>query len=81
MTESKEGPVLSNGDCFDEDSGEYLACLTYPALEENTDIAFPEVEMRLPPANISVYIDGYWYNYKMDSKVNAMEKQNAAKEI
>lgn len=47
------------GDCYDEDSGDFLALLT----DGNGD------ELRLPPVNISIFVGGYWFVYKMSHKV------------
>lgn len=55
----------TDGDAFDEDSGDYLGNLTYNV--EGADI------MDLPPANLSIFVGGFWYIYKMDKKVKAEE--------
>lgn len=63
--------ALENGTTFDEDSGVCLGHLT----EHESEAAAP---LNILPAKVSIYFNGYWYIYKMDSKVEAQkeEKEN-----
>lgn len=61
----------NNGDTYDEDSGEFLGRLTYTVGDKGNS---EDEQMNLPPAKLSVYIDGYWYIYSMESKIK--EEQN-----
>lgn len=68
--------ALDNGTAFDEDSGVCLGHLT-----EHESAA--EAPLTILPAKISLYFNGYWYIYKMDTKVEAQkeEKEDGDKEI
>lgn len=70
MANSGNPDVLANGDTFDEDSGEFLGNLTYSIPKSRDEF---EEKMDNPPANISIYINGFWYQYKLDKKVDAKE--------
>lgn len=53
-----------NGDLHDEDSGVYFGNLTWPSDSPDQE----DKEMKLPPAKLSIYIDGYWYVYSMHAR-------------
>lgn len=53
-----------NGDLHDEDSGAFFANLKWPSDSANEE----DKEMKLPPAKLSLYIDGYWYVYNMHAR-------------
>lgn len=59
--ESKEAEVYENGDLFDNDNGEYYGRLTDGAGDE----------IKAPPANLTMYYNGFWYNFKLDSREDA----------
>lgn len=48
----------SNGDCYDEDTGEYLG-----SFELNVEEKEEDAKESLP-VQISMFYDGYWYIYK-----------------
>lgn len=45
----------SNGDLWDEDTGEYICTIPLPS-------------ERTIPVNISIYYEGFWYVFKVDSR-------------
>lgn len=52
------GRNVSNGDTFDEDANTYLGQIT-----EADDSM-----LKAPPVNISVFLNGYFYVYKMERR-------------
>lgn len=60
---------FKNGDLHDEDSGEFFCNLTYD-----------DAEMKLPPAKLSIYIDGFWYVYNMHARYKEGEASEKSKE-
>lgn len=57
-----------NGDLFDNDNGEYYGRLTAGIGDE----------IKGPPANMAVYYNGFWYNYKMESREDATKSVDPA---
>lgn len=51
-----ENPTI--GDCYDDDTGDFLGNLT-----DGNGEPFATI-----PANITMFMGGYWYVYKMDSR-------------
>lgn len=60
--ESSPNETYENGDLFDGDNGDYYARISSGAGDDITS----------PPANFSLYYNGFWYNYKMDSREDAI---------
>lgn len=64
-------PIDENGDLYDEDTGDFYGTLdlkaTEPTLEEPTP---PETV----PAQFCLFLNGFWYIYKMDSRYEEGEK-------
>lgn len=63
-------PEYVNGDTYDEDTNEFLGRLT-EGVEE---------ELKTIPAQISIFKDGFFYVYKMDSRASLEQIKEAAKE-
>mgnify|MGYP003403857338 FL=1 len=60
----------SNGDLFDEDSGEYLG-------EIDVKDAHNGKEIDTLPAGISVFFNGYFYIFAIKGRYKAEENENA----
>lgn len=52
---------VSNGDCYDEDTGEYLGQLESGLIEGTVPMTGPDAAI---PAQISMYFNGYYYVFK-----------------
>lgn len=53
-----------NGDLYDEDTGQYFITL--------------ELENDAPPAQLSIWFNGFWYKYKIDSREAAEDAPSTA---
>jgi hypothetical protein len=60
-----EETKYTNGEIYDEDTGQQLGILADNLHEDNAEELTP---IKTIPATLSVYLDGYWYEYKLDSR-------------
>lgn len=60
-TPEHEVATNEQGDCYDEDTGEYLGLLSNTQIEAGQHLA-------TLPAQISVFYEGYWYIFKPQSR-------------
>lgn len=58
----------TNGDCYDEDTGEYLGQLE-SGLQEGTVTIDKSI-----PVQISMYVNGYWYIFRPSHKCKYEEE-------
>jgi hypothetical protein len=63
-----EKPKYENGVIFDEDTGQHLGILADNLHDEENTTLIP---IKTIPATLSVFLDGYWYIYKLDSREQA----------
>lgn len=56
--------ILENGDLYDEDTGEYLATLEIAMDSQGVG----KISDGSIPASLSIFFNGYWYIYKIDSR-------------
>lgn len=56
--------ILENGDLYDEDTGEYLATIELTKEQNHPTVGDAESI----PASLSIFFNGYWYIYKIDSR-------------
>lgn len=66
---------LENGDLFDEDTGEHLA-----TIDLKSTAKMIEDDSQTIPASLSLFFNGFWYVYKIDSRYEE-EKEETSSEI
>jgi hypothetical protein len=67
---------FKNGDLHDEDTGEFFCNLTHIS----DKVEELDKEMKLPPAKLSLYIDGWWYVYAIHGRYKEGEGNDKKEE-
>lgn len=66
-----ETATVENGDLFDEDLGEHLATIDLFTVRKDGTAENKES----PPASLSLFFNGFWYVYKIDSRYKEEEEE------
>lgn len=67
-----ESSTLENGDLYDEDTGKFYATLD---LKEKEPTLEEPLIIETVPAKLVLFLNGFWYVYKMDSRYEEKEEK------